>query len=158
MCLFLLCLEHDTINNNNNTQHENHTRSVAAMTKDRMERHSFRGVEAVVWLGTLPAPTPTHSRMCKPAAGRPLVRHSAAGAALKKQHHDNFVRALTSFPSLSRHPVYGVNKQWNLSQRSDVELPKSVTNHGWHLRQRISVAIQRGNAACINETLQANCA
>jgi len=47
------CVVHST------TQHESHTCSVAVVTKGRMERRWFRRVEAVVWFGTLPAPTPT---------------------------------------------------------------------------------------------------
>jgi len=45
-------------------QLESHTRSVVAMTRDQMEQLRFRRRGAVVWLGTPPAPTHTHSCIC----------------------------------------------------------------------------------------------
>jgi len=64
-------------------QLESHTRSVVAMTRDQMEQLIFRGRGAVVWLGTSPAPTHTHSCMCYSTAGR-LVQQQ------RKQNCRNF--------------------------------------------------------------------
>jgi len=45
-------------------QLDNHNRSLVAMSRGQMEQQRFRGRGAVVWLGTPPAPTHTHSHMC----------------------------------------------------------------------------------------------
>jgi len=91
-------------------QLESHTRSVVAMTRDQMEQLRFRGRGAVVWLGTLPAPTHNYAQSYAQANSR-KAGSAATEAELKKpqkfQDISNLVRALTSFQSPSSHPEFG---------------------------------------------------
>jgi len=54
----------NAVYNNKYNNNNNNTRSVVAMTRDQMEQIRFRGRGAVIWLGTPPVPTHTHSHMC----------------------------------------------------------------------------------------------
>ena len=113
-------------------QHERHTRSVAAMTKNRMERHRFRGVGAIVRLGRY---LPQHIRTVVCASQRQAGQFGSSRSGTEetaevpwhlfgswhhfRRHRDIWCTGSTSNGTCLRDRTY--------------YLPKSVMNHGRHL-------------------------
>jgi len=83
---------------------------------------------------------------------------AATGIELKKQRKYQYISVGVDFipVAIETSDIWG-QQTMELSWRSDVELLMSAMNHG-HNSFCISksLAVQRGNAACINGTLQAN--
>ena len=88
-------------------------------------------------------------------------QQAAAGAELKKQQKYQEICSGVDFIPVAIETT-GVWGQQAMEIVSEIGHKLAEVNHDprsvcLFLRQRIPVAVQRGNAACINGTLRANC-